>query len=938
VEHLLCGCGGTPLDLSGVLVVVPTQQAGRRLRQALAMAAGARGTGVLAPQIFTPDRLVVEEARTDVAHAVDAVAAWALLLAQVDLSAFRAVFPLDPPRRDAAWAAGLAQQLVSLQSQLGEHGLDFAAVAEKVSTTGQEPERWQALADLEAAWRRLLNDQGLTDPTAARLEATLQSTPPGDVQRVVVAGVIDPLPLGLSVLERWSDVLPVEIISHGDAADPVYDRWGRADAARMKGRVLPQPASAHLRVYRTIRDAATFVASLAEHYTGSPRTLGVGAIDPRSLKALALTFHSRGLRAHDPAGTSLATGGLGLLAAHLLDLVGDPEPGLIVQLLRHPVVGGYALRQGWVATHAELLTQLDTLLNDHLPADLDSLAAFAAEDRAVGVASSVAALQALAGRLKSEPLAATLRGALAQLLGDQEYDLARDDHAALAEEARQLGELLQRFAEVEERFPRLSRAAAGLVLKRMLQSARRFPERPEGAWDLQGWLELPYEDAPHLVLAGLNEGALPETIRGDPFLPNALRETLGMRGNDDRFRRDQVLLECLLRSRAEEGRVDLIVPRMSDEGDPLQPSRLLFACSDEELVPRAKRLFAELPPPPPSPPRLPAWRLKPLAVRPPTVFSPSALKAYLSCPYRYYLRYVLRMEAVEVGKRELSASTFGDLCHHALEMLGRDAAMRDVTDAAALGRYLEEAFEAEADRLLGAVDAFALKVQLESGRARLAAAAAVEAEQRALGWRIEQVEHPWKLELEGITIQGRIDRIDRNLGTDEYRLIDYKTNEQGKPPEKAHWVRHRPGDTHVLPESIFAMDGAEWRWLDLQLPLYLLAIRTSFRAQASAGYFVLPKIKEETGLRLWEQLTPEHLVHAERCAVAIARAVAARRFWPPAADLRGRDPYEHLFPDGVLLDVDAEAMLALSDTSGSGCEPPAPASGRPGAEPEGGQA
>lgn len=45
----------------------------------------------------------------------------------------------------------------------------------------------------------------------------------------------------------------------------------------------------------------------------------------------------------------------------------------------------------------------------------------------------------------------------------------------------------------------------------------RTAERPAGALDLLGWLELLWEDAPHLVVAGVNDGNVPEATVGDVF-------------------------------------------------------------------------------------------------------------------------------------------------------------------------------------------------------------------------------------------------------------------------------------------------------------------------------------------------------------------------------------------------------------------------------------
>ncbi len=928
VDHLLARCTEVPIDLSDQVIIVPTQQGGRRLRQSLAIAAAAKNSGVLAPRIMTPDQLIAPAGSLAAATSADVIAAWTALLQEADLNESRAVFPTDPPRRDASWATGLAQQLSSLQSQLGEHGLDFGDVAERVRETDRESERWAALAELELSWRNLLAEKDLVDPTTAKQQAAAENEPPIGITRVLVAGVIDPLPLSIGVLERWSEILPVEVISHGDADASIFDEWGRVRVEANVGRTIPLSDRAQLHVVRDGREAATLTASLASEYSATPRSLAVGAVDPRSIQSLELAFHGRSLQAHDPSGISLASTGLGLLAVQLLELLTDPRPVFLAQILRHPEFANFATTiKKWADDGAELLKRFDDTMNDHLPSDVRALIDFAgrptrslssAETKSktkVDLAAALRWLADLGQQFRRRRINETLRGALTAILGQREFNLAAEEDANRAEELEQLGEILDSFAEVENRFPTLTAEAASTVLKRTIQSARRFPKDLSDSWDLLGWLELSYEDAPHLVLVGLNEGSVPETIRGDIFLPNSLREFLGLRSNNERFRRDQILLETHLRARAQVGRVDLIVPRMSDSGDPLQPSRLLFCCTDEELVPRAKQLFAELPPPRATPARHAAWKLQPLPAPTPTSFSPSKLKAYLACPYRYYLRHILKMEAVEVGKHELSASTFGDFCHAALEQLGKDTSMREVLDPNKLADYLAHALETIARQQLGVVDSFALQVQLESGRARLSAAAAVEAEERAQGWRIEHCEQAWSLKLGEMVINGRIDRIDRNQNNGSYRLIDYKTSDHGKPPEQAHWQKHRPTDLHVLPASVFEMEGALWRWVDLQLPLYLLAMREKFGAEVSAGYFVLPKTKQATGIRLWTQLAPEHLLHAEATARAIGAAVANGRFWPPAK-IAYADDFDYLFPDGVEASVDAAAMQALAVAGG----------------------
>jgi len=899
------------------------------LRQALAIAAAAHHSGVLAPRIFTPDQLIAPNSLADVASSADVAAAWTALLQEIQLEAFAAIFPQLPERRDARWATALAQQFSSLQSQLGEHGLDFTDVARTLSHGHIEADRWAALANLEGAWKQFLAAKNLRSPNAAKLHASEEFQTPEGVTRVLVAGVIDPLPLSLRVLERWTKTLPVAVLSFGEPE--LFDEWGRVREGATDGRALPVGERAGLHVVRDLKAGAELTASLANGYSGAPSTLAIGAIHPKSTRALQVALSANQLEGHDLSGIPLASTGLGLLASLLLELLTDARPVFIAQIFRHPEFAQFATaKQSWASDPSELLRALDDVLNQHLPADLDALLQFArghvsrktsTDDQTsfalVDLEGAVRWLVDFTRQMRRRGVPQSLRSALTAIAGARAFDLSQEHDRERAEELEQLGEILEQFTEVEHRFPSLGAEAAALVLKNALQHAHRFPTDSAVGWDLQGWLELPYEDAPHLVLLGMNEGAIPETIRGDLFLPNSLRETLGLRSNAARARRDQILLEGHLRARQQHGRVDLIVPRAADQGDPLQPSRLLFACTDQELVPRAKLLFAELPPPRSTPARRAAWRLAPLPYRAPESFSPSKLKQYLQCPYRYYLRHVLKMEAVETEKHELSAVDFGNLCHYALERLGKDESMREQRDPHALAEYLVAALEAEAAKMLGPVASFALHVQLESARARLRAAAAVEAAERAEGWRIFACEQPWTLTFESMVINGRIDRIDHNPLTGAYRLIDYKTTDKGKPPEEAHWVRYRDTEKHVLPESIFTMEDRLWRWLDLQLPLYLISMREKFGTHVSAGYFVLPKTKESTAIRLWEQLTPDHLLHAEATTKAIGRAVAQGRFWPPAEKV-SNDDFEYLFPDGINAAVDGTAMASLTKTVSHG--------------------
>ena len=118
-EHLAAGWTGEgPLDLSGLLLVVPTRQSGRRVREALAELAAGRGRAVFPPRVVTPDALIAPPPPAAAASRVEALFAWCEVLRGIELAEFREVFPIDPPSRGFPWAIRVARQLTALQASL----------------------------------------------------------------------------------------------------------------------------------------------------------------------------------------------------------------------------------------------------------------------------------------------------------------------------------------------------------------------------------------------------------------------------------------------------------------------------------------------------------------------------------------------------------------------------------------------------------------------------------------------------------------------------------------------------------------------------------------------------------------------------------------------------------------------------------------------------
>jgi hypothetical protein len=160
-------------------------------------------------------------------------------------------------------------------------------------------------------------------------------------------------------------------------------------------------------------------------------------------------------------------------------------------------------------------------------------------------------------------------------------------------------------------------------------------------------------------------------------------------------------------------------------------------------------------------------------------------------------------------------------------------------------------------------------------RYRLESAAKEHAALVRAGWRIEhtEVKQQATIDVDGqpFTLTGTIDRIDRHVDG-RHRIIDYKTSDSAKKPERTHRSKAA------------ADDELSRGWVDLQLPLYVdLAGALGVSSQAELGYFNLPKKQGETG---WSGADWDAAALAEARAVRdqVVRRLRAGVFWPPTLE------------------------------------------------------
>jgi DNA helicase-2/ATP-dependent DNA helicase PcrA len=257
-----------------------------------------------------------------------------------------------------------------------------------------------------------------------------------------------------------------------------------------------------------------------------------------------------------------------------------------------------------------------------------------------------------------------------------------------------------------------------------------------------------------VFVPGLVEGRLPQTGRSPRFeLPPAVLEPL-VRGREDVVAEERRLLYVAM-TRA---RRHLYLVRAShyDGGRRWRDSRFLA-----EVLSAGARVVTER-----EIPAIPRLAAKPLGMRrveaAAVVLSFSAIAAYRDCPRQYWYRYEQRLPAVQSAE-----AVQGVILHEVLRRAG-EARQRDQKVTAALLRELH-------DEVWGATvfpDPRRAPTFKRNGAEQL------EAYRKGGGFeaRPEFLEQSFTIDVDGWTLRGVIDRVDRTESG--WRILDYKS---GRP-------------------------------------------------------------------------------------------------------------------------------------------------------------
>ncbi len=857
--------------LPTALVIVPTSQSARRLREAMAETAG----GFLAPTFTTPGALL-HTADSRAAEPWMEQLAWIETLAAIrDWSEFEAILP-PPAEGSHDWINGLANELAALRKSLQENGLTLADTA-RILAKSIEADRWKALATLEARLERTLRSWKLT----SRNSILAKGIELPEASHIILAGVTEMPPLVERTLESWHGPVTALIAAPASLADqfsetglPAADWTERhtpwlADSAGSI-RLVANAHQAALEAVRTIGESARPSSDVA-----------LCAADPATGDDIARLLTAHGWTAFHPASDTVEQGlprWFGVWSKWLA----DPQLTTVADLLALPQTG--KLIGGRRAEKADRLARLRDRWMISTPDDFRRRMAepdFRSDEEKQAAENLLAAIQSLES-WRNDLLRTDFTGPLRRLTTILSETNGQSDPLA--------ADIL---AWIESAIPLVSRvkrpAHFWIDLMRASLPAP-VPQPPDDrVIDVLGWLEILFEPGDHLVLCGINDGIVPARSKADPWLGENAAKLLGLSTAHSRAARDAFLYHTLVESRRTTGRCDVICAKTAGDGSALLPSRFLLNCPRAELPARVKSLFRELEPPEARLRWQADWKWQPPAAEIPARLSATSFSAYLACPFRFYLKHAHHMQVPEPDRIEWNARDFGNVAHDVLERWGKDPEASQLNKTEAVHAWLDRELNRVVAEWFGDSPPLSVRLQTESLRKRLLWFARTQACLHADGWRVLEVEHKFSIPIGNSEVVAKIDRIDQHKDTGELRVIDYKTGKV-ESVEKNHRRRiiastRIPGHLMDSPAIHSAPAGkklADHFWTNLQLPLYALAIHRRDGVLATPAYFTLGSTENHVDITPWQHFGDADLEAAQSCAAWVVSQIEQRRFWPPA--------------------------------------------------------
>ena len=358
-----------------------------------------------------------------------------------------------------------------------------------------------------------------------------------------------------------------------------------------------------------------------------------------------------------------------------------------------------------------------------------------------------------------------------------------------------------RFNELLGEFSRLSLVCASFLPRDALRQLRRLCVetlfQPEGAGapvQVLGLLESAGAGFDALWVSGLTDEQWPQRVRPDPFLPVALQKKAGIpeASAEASLALDQRRTEGWLHAADE---VVFSWARREEDRE-LSPSPLIAQVPEGEVGLRSFDSWKEL--------IFKNGRTETYTdEEAPPMTSKAArggtrvLADQAACPFRAYARHRLGAEALDAPEPGPDSMARGSLLHKLMAGIWLELKTKE-----SLGGDISPVISRAAENAVGEQKIEGHFAELEKQRLIGLAGEWLEIERGRPDFEVVQVEEKKTLEIGGLSLSGRIDRMDR-LSDGTHVVIDYKTGSRATPND---WMGERPDEPQV---PLYVVTAAE---------------------------------------------------------------------------------------------------------------------------------
>ncbi|MDR2116578.1 MAG: PD-(D/E)XK nuclease family protein [Planctomycetaceae bacterium] len=921
-------------DLRHVFLVLPGKRAMNRLEELLAekveklVDAGKLEPAWYPPEFLTPGTLPEKfyELRTLIADELTQRLAWIHTIDQLEDEHPDFLLQLlpHPPKRDHLnTRLALGKMFATLHRELAADVLDFAEVAELCNKMKIESEvrRWNTLAKLQEKYLNLLDSLKIWDLQTARLFAIHQQAP-DEFQRIYnkfnengtqifLLGLVDMNRAQKEILNKFHDFVTAIVFApeafrerFDDFGCLIPDAWDN-EKFILNPSIKEEQISIVERPEHQANEVLRKIAGFDQKYASNEIIIGVP--NPQVIPFIEQRLEQADISVRLVEGTPIKQTSVYRFFETAAAFLESQTFSAFAELVRHPDVETF-LQHNDKSKQDDLLSELDYYYTEFLPIIVNDTWQMKIDTENPQNSQSFDLLRNSWNRLKNlfdvdfssplkqSPLVWTEKTTnLLQRLYNKNNQPPINQPPANSPTAQELRKKIEE--KVKEKikgaieiledipkqlFPDVSFAETLRLILSLIESDNIPPHENHKAIELIGWLDIAMDDAPAVIVTGMNDGFVPSFLTSDLFLPDKIRRELGIEDNRRRFARDAYALSVILGTRCSGergGAVYLIGGRRSAEGDPTLPSRLFFAADNETITRRVQKYFGQMER---EPEMFFAGKIKPGQTDKPSFKVPDVepletlqsmrvteFADYLRCPYRYYLKHRLRLNNLDDNDEELNAPAFGTLIHEILRQFGQSS-IKNSTSANEITIFLETAIKNYVAKKYGKQLRPVIAIQAERALKRLESFAVWQADWANSGHSIIKTEFDFKddsifLDIDGrkILLRGRIDRIDRDDKNGRLIVLDYKTSDLAQEPEKTHRKK-----------SV----GGNLLWIDFQLPLYHYILRqTGYVEDIALGYILLPKDVTKTDIKLAEW-TSADIQEAITQAKEIARHILNNDF------------------------------------------------------------